>query len=88
MSPRKMLKELSLRELGQWAALWYVDPWGEERADRRAATVAYVVAETSRNSKTRSRPYRVEDFMPYLLKDKNAKNKDLSARLKAAFKGK
>jgi hypothetical protein len=88
VSPKKMLKDLSLRELSLWAALWEIDPWSRERVDLGPAIVAYVMAETKRNHKARSSPYRPIDFMPYALKDKNAKNKDLSARFKAAFKGK
>jgi hypothetical protein len=88
VSPRKMLKELTFRELGLWAALWEIDPWSREREDLGPATVAYVIAETKRSPKARSTPYRPLDFMPYAVKDKNARNRDLSARLKAAFKGK
>jgi hypothetical protein len=84
-SPRAMLGEMSLRDLGRWAALWAIDPWGEERADRRAGTVSYVVAEVNRNSKTKPTPYKPEDFMPYSMKDREAHGRELSARLRASF---
>lgn len=83
-----MLEKLSIAELGLWAALWELDPWSEERSDLRAGIIASTIAEVSRSKKHKSTPYKPMDFMPYTLKDKNVKNKDLSARLKAAFKGK
>jgi hypothetical protein len=83
-----MLAEVSLRELGLWAALWEIDPWGENRADLRTATVAYVIAETKRNRKSKSTAYRPVDFMPYALKDAQASGRDVSSRLRAVFKGK
>lgn len=81
-----MLADLSLRELGTWAALWEIDPWGEERADLRNAYTTYVIAETHRHPKVRSTPYKPMDFMPYSQRDAKAKSSDLSVRLKAAFK--
>lgn len=86
VSPRRMLGELSLRELGLWAALWEIDPWGEERADLRNAITSYVIAESNRKQKVKATPYKPSDFMPYSLKDEKAKGRDLSHRLKAAFK--
>jgi hypothetical protein len=83
-----MIEKLSLRELGLWAALWEVDPWSRERVDLGPAQVAYVIAETKRNPRSRAAKYKPLDFMPYSLKDKNAKNRDLSARFKAAFRRK
>ena len=81
-----MLGELSLRELWLWAALWEIDPWGEQRADLRNALTTYVIAETKRNPRRKSTPYRPFDFMPYAQRDEHAKNRDLSARLKAALR--
>jgi hypothetical protein len=80
-----MLGEMSLRELCLWAALWDIDPWGEERADLRNAMTTHVLAETNRNTKKKLTPYRVADFMPYVQRDEKAKGRDLSERLKAAF---
>lgn len=89
VSPRRMLADLSLRELGTWAALWEIDPWSEERADLRNAFTSYVIAETHRSPKVRPVAYKPLDFMPYAQRDAKAKNGVLSARLRAAFsKGK
>jgi hypothetical protein len=65
VSVRKMLGEMSLRELGQWWALWQIDPWGEERADLRNAITSYVIAEANRNPKKRAAAFSPRDFMPY-----------------------
>lgn len=81
-----MLGKLSLREIGTWAALWRIDPWGEERADFRQAITTYVLAEVNRNPKKKGTPYKPLDFMPYAQRDKQANNRELSARIKAAFK--
>jgi hypothetical protein len=81
-----MLKDLSVRECGLWAALWEIDPWGEERADLRNAITSYVIAEQKRQPKVRSTPYKPTDFMPYAQKDEKALSRDLSSRLKAVFK--
>lgn len=35
--PRRLHVELCRSELLDWLALWQVDPWGPDRADRRAA---------------------------------------------------
>lgn len=61
-----MLAELSRSELGLWAALWQVDPWDPQRADRRAAIGHALYANSNRDSQKRPQPYKVEDFMPYL----------------------
>jgi cytochrome P450 len=49
----------------------YRDTWRkkERRADRRAAVVAWVIAEIYRDPSKRSAPFEIEDFMPtYRLK--------------------
>jgi hypothetical protein len=87
VSPKKMLGEMTVRELGLWAALWEIDPWSEERADYRAALPTYVLAEINRDPKKKTNAYKPTDFMPYTRKDENAKHRDVSARLRAALKG-
>ena len=72
-------------ELGMWWALWQIEPWDEERADRRAATVAMVLANVNRNPKKRAAAFKVEDFMPYLYRDERKEAAQLSKRLLAVF---
>lgn len=68
-------------ELGQWFALSRIDPWGEQRADLRAA----IIASTTANSMAKKRDgsaFKPKDFMPYLERDESV---DLSRRLRAAM---
>jgi hypothetical protein len=69
VSIRKMLGDVSLRDLGLWAALWRIDPWGDERADKRNAMTSYVIAEVNRDPKKRSQAFSPMDFMPYAPKE-------------------
>lgn len=54
----ELLRRLSSAELSEWMRYWNVEPWGEERADMRAAIVACTVAR-SQGAKAKT-----EDFMP------------------------
>ena len=83
-----MLKKMRPSELGLWAALWSIDPWGEQRADLRSAITSYVVAETRRDPKKKSSPFKPRDFMPYATQEGRAQSRDLFNRLKAALKAK
>ena len=64
-SPSRMLRELRPSELGLWAALYSIDPWGDQRADYRAALGTVILAESNRDQKRRSEPFTTADFMPY-----------------------
>lgn len=81
-SPAKMLRELRPSELGLWAALWRIEPWGEDRADLRSGIVASVMANIWRDSKKKPEPFSAEDFMPYREVEKSA---DLSAKIRGAL---
>lgn len=59
-----MLRSMSATQFARWVAYAEVDPFGESRADLRAATVASLIANVNRDRKKRSRPYTVNDFMP------------------------
>lgn len=64
MTVQELLARISSRELAEWAAYFKLEPFGEERADVRAALVAATVANTARNPKKRRRPFTAQDFMP------------------------
>lgn len=49
-------------QLGEWAALWTIDPQGQERADLRAGVIASTIANVHRDSKKRPRPFRADEF--------------------------
>lgn len=58
-----MLASMSLRTLNEWRAYSEVEPFGEERADVRAAIIAATVANASR-TKRGQRAFKIGDFMP------------------------
>lgn len=80
-----MLAGMRPSELGEWAALWSVSPWGESRADLRAGIVASTVANVHRDLKRRPTPFKPLDFMPFDERDEQERNRDLSRRLIAAL---
>lgn len=70
--------------MGEWLAYFRLDPWGESRADLRAAIVASTVANAMARKKGGGH-FKPEDFMPYLERDRQQGDADLSRRLRAAL---
>jgi len=66
-SPSRMLAEMRRSELALWLALWQRDPWGEQRADLRAANIALVSA-TAGLKKKSGEKWEIWDFMPFAKK--------------------
>jgi hypothetical protein len=64
MTVQELLARVSSRELSEWRAYFMLEPFGEERADMRAAIVASTVANTARDPKRRRRPFQASEFMP------------------------
>ena len=52
---------MSYREFRGWQEYYKVEPFGEKRADLRAALIACVIANANRGKN--SRVFKVEDFM-------------------------
>lgn len=48
-----------------WMRYYAQEPFGEERADIRAAITDSVIANANRDSKKRPRPFSPQDFMPF-----------------------
>jgi hypothetical protein len=61
-NPDAMLARMPNRVFKEWVAFAEVEPFGEERADMRAAIVAATIANVNR--KKGKAPYKVRDFMP------------------------
>ena len=59
-----LLASLSSRQISEWMAYFSIEPFGEERADLRMATLAALIANINRDEKKRSSPYTPDDFMP------------------------
>ena len=54
--------EVDSEEFAWWLAYYQTDPFGERRADLRAATTSAVIANCNRGEK--QRPFTAGDFMP------------------------
>lgn len=50
-------------EFVEWLAFSRIEPFGEERADWRAALVASVIAEVHRGRTKRRKPFQPKDFL-------------------------
>lgn len=62
LTVRELLARVDGRELAEWEAYAQIEPWGEWRADYRAALVASVIANANRGKGTK--PFTPADFMP------------------------
>lgn len=70
---RELLGRMDSRELSEWSAYYGLNPWGPERADLRAGTVAAIVA----NCHTTDTTYRPSDFMPQFGPQEPVSDEDL-----------
>lgn len=60
MSARRAMCEIDAAEFAYWCAYYRLEPWGEDRADTRAAIVAATIA-ASHGGKN----VKVENFMAH-----------------------
>jgi hypothetical protein len=67
-----MLASMRPSEFGLWCALYKQEPWGEQRADLRAAINTSVLANVNRNTKKKHEPFTPLDFMPYAEKPRQS----------------
>jgi len=65
-NPDAMLSVMPQRVYREWIAYAEIDPWDEERADWRAAMVAFTMANMWRGKK--GRKPKLKDFMPQFKK--------------------
>lgn len=80
---------MTSREIGEWMAYFRNHPWGEERADMRAGTIASTIANVNRDP-NKGRPFTPKDFMPFERDKEKEKTEAIKAgfrRLKAMFDG-
>ena len=64
--PDALLGEISSRQFAEWMSWYANEPFGEQRADLRAAIVAAVMSNRWRGKS--ERPLKPLDFMPFLKK--------------------
>lgn len=86
MTVRELLSKIGSDELAEWAAFYQIEPFGDYRADVRSGIIASTFANANRSSKTQ--PFKIEDFMPYLdkKKDKISDIEQLKSWLKSVGK--
>lgn len=57
-----MLAEMTSSQVAEWMAFYRLEPWGAHEEDRRTATIAATIANTSPGKKRKA--WRPDDFMP------------------------
>jgi len=78
MTVRELLMRIDSRELSEWMAFYSIEPFGELRADMRAAMVAFHIA-----AGAGAKDIKIEDF---LLKFDPPKQQSLE-EIKAVLRG-
>ena len=61
MTVRQLLNSIDSHELAEWMAFFRLNPFGERRADIRAALISSVIANVNRGKD--QPPFKVEDFI-------------------------
>lgn len=67
-----MLRRISARQMTEWMAFEQIDPFGEKRADYRAASIVQIIANVNRDTKKRPKPYKIEEFLLKFERDARA----------------
>lgn len=61
--PDYLVEVLDARQLSEWEAFLSLEPLGEERADLRMANQMTLIANIHRDSKRKTSPYGLKDFL-------------------------
>lgn len=56
-----LLRRITAKQFRIWEAYFALEPFGEIRADYRAASICQMLANVNRSEKTK--PYKLEDFL-------------------------
>lgn len=56
-----MLREMSAEQLREWMVFSELEPYGEDREDKRIGIVARILANAYRDSKQHSKPYTLAE---------------------------
>lgn len=65
MTRAELLSRMSGSEIREWELYEQIEPFGERRADVRAAMIASVIANANRDPKRKPSPFTIDDFMPF-----------------------
>ena len=85
VDPGALLARMTSSQMTEWQAYFAEDPWGEERADLRAAIGHALYANAHRDPAQQQKPYRPADFMPYHRREPE-RPASLWARITQSFK--
>ena len=77
-----MLAEVSSRVVAEWQAFYGLEPWGPQREDQRAGTIAATVFNVNRG---KARALSAADFFPP--NSETERKQGMAARLKATLAG-
>ena len=58
-----MLRVITARQLREWMAYGELEPFGEERADYRTASIVQMLANINRDPKKHPDGFKIEDFL-------------------------
>ncbi len=59
----ELQQRMGAAEFASWLAFYQMEPFGELRADMRAAMLASLTANAHRNTKKRAKPFELGDFL-------------------------
>lgn len=62
MTVGELGRRMSSHELTEWMAFYELEPFGDEW--RQTASITSLMANVNRDTKKRTQPYEIEDFMP------------------------
>ena len=81
MTVAELGQRISSRELTEWQLFYNVEPFGEERADLRAALICHIIYSMNRGKDSPDIP--LEDFMPKFEKKEEVEAEEGSTALEA-----
>lgn len=59
---KELLDRIGSRELSEWMVYEQMEPFGDTLIDMHAAQIAYLLAETNRDTKKRKDPFKPDEF--------------------------
>jgi len=81
---RELLNRIDSRELSEWMLYEQMEPFGDTLTDMHASQLAYLLAETNRDTKKRKDPFKPDDFSLRFREPKTQQQDARSSLLKLA----
>ena len=85
MSVRRAQAEIDSAEFSEWQAFHSVEPFTIDRGDHILATIAAILANVHRPKG--AKPYKPDDFMPTVDRDRRDTAESIELKLRALFNG-